>query len=202
MPKPKKRKTKKKKQRSKKIIYSDQWGEIAEYTNYRDTRPGKKGRYVSAKIIKRLKKHKPEKEVIQYRSVNGKRVGVPIYKRLPSKKVLKTTAPGAFENNEGLIYDSLKDTNLFTEVSRAERGLINIRGISEDGETVRLQADFIFGDKNRDLQLTYQIRMLLAKAGYRTQYNIEIVKCSGKTRNISRKLIPVNNLQVTVTLMR
>jgi hypothetical protein len=189
---------------SKKVIYSDQWGEVVELTRFRDQRPGKKGRFVSAKSAARIKRYPPEREVRQYRAVRrGKmwvRMGEPIERR-ERHTFMKTTYPGSVADYEGNIYDSLRQTNILTRVGRASRFLVNIRGRTEAGEEVRLQTDIrTFGDHNQSEQLVIAIQRFLASQGFRTQYNIDLVQFKWTSRAHARRLTPLVGTQFTVTL--
>lgn len=181
----------------KKIVYSDRWGQIVEYTRYRDTRPGKQGRFVSAKQAKRLRKYKAVPEVSQYRYADGHRYE-PIQITRPHQQI-KSTYPGAVIDYEGSIYEMVRDTNLFTQISKAETAFVNIRGYY-GGEEVRIQGDFKLGERHQAEQLTMFIKQLLADHGFRTQYNLKLVQMSGKARREAAKLEELDDIQITTTI--
>jgi len=182
----------------KKTIFKDEWGEITEYTRFR----GKGGRFVSDKWGKRaLKKKKPwiKKETVQWRSRKGKRTEK-ISIQTPDV-VMKKTYPGGIDSVEGDIYEALRNTNIFTQVARAQTAHINIRGQREDGRYIRLQGEITIGGKNQDMQLMMAVKEIMASAGYRTYYSLQVVK-SPKLRRQVAKLQPLMDTTFTVTLYK
>lgn len=182
---------------AKKIRFSDEWGQIVEYKRYRDSRTGKflKDRTRVAAKFKRA-------ETIQYRYVGGKRFGEPVYK-LTGKEIRKTTLPGGVMDNEGSIKESLRDTNIFTQVHRAKSALIHIRGLLPNGDMWRHQ--FVvkkFGDQNQSEQLVNAIYWGLASFGLRTNYNIEQVRFHWTKPRDARKREPLRAMQISVSLYK
>ncbi len=187
----------------KKTIYSDRWGEIREYTRFR----GKGGRFITEKYGKSKRgKTSPylKVETEQWRIVEDRlseRVSV-----LSPDRVLKTTFPGGLADNDYDIYNTLRDTNIFTQVSKAEKAFINIRAIDEKGQTVRLQGEIEVGDRNSDKQLAVAVAAIITEEGYR----IDEIYRPDESRNIharyKRKEWEENTLlrdaTVTVTLLR
>lgn len=179
-----------------KTLYIAEWGEVHEIVRYR----GVRGHYVSVAYARRwLGKRRISEEIEQWLIIDGKR-SQKIMRSTPSM-LMKTTYPGSVADNEGNIYASLENTNLFTQVSRANRALINIRGLDGSGNLVRLQGEITFGDSNQDEQLTMAVKQLMANEGYRTNYSLQIVR-SPKVRRASAKLEPLTETQFTVTLLR
>lgn len=180
------------------VVYSDQWGEIVEVTRYR----GKRGQFVSDRYGKRAaKERKPwiKSETRQWKIAEGKR-GEPITVRTPDV-LMKTTYPGSLADNEGDIYRTLEDTNLFTQVAKAQTALINIRGRDEEGRLVRLESEINVGRQNEDQQLTWAVRMLMAENGYRANYNLQVIRVASIRRRVA-KLIPLVDVQIAITLLR
>jgi len=114
--------------------------------------------------------------------------------------LMKETYPGSVADNEGNIYNSLEQMNVFTQISKAQTALVNIRGQDQDGRMVRFQSEINLGDRNQAQQLTWAVREILENEGYRTNYNLSIVK-THKARNRVRKLEPLIDMQIAVTLM-
>lgn len=148
----------------KKIAYSDEWGSIVEYTRYR----GKGGRYISDKWGKRaekLEKYWVKKETEQWRVSEGRRTEkISVF---TPDRLMKTTFPGGLADHDYDIYETLRDTNVFTQVSKARQALINIRGLDENGKVVRLQGEIVVGDSHQDQQLAYAINAIVLEADYR-----------------------------------
>lgn len=184
----------------KKIIYSDRWGQILEITRYRDTRPGKRGRFVAAKSVKRLKKHPPNEEIQQYRYAQGERYE-PINITRPSIQI-KSTYPGSVIDYQGNIWEMIRDTNIFTQISKASRALINVRGYGPDGREIKMQGEVELGERHQAEQLTMAAKELLASYGYRTQYNLELIRMSGKARREALRMNELEDTQFTITIMR
>lgn len=179
-----------------KVQYSDQWGEFVEYKRYR----GRKGRFVTAKYGRRATREgklRIVEEIEQWRIVSGKRTER-ILRATPSQ-VIKTTYPLSGPDHDGNIADMIENTNIFTQISKAETALINIRGRDQNGNVVRLQSQIKVGEHNQAQQLTWAVRQLLADDGYRTQYVLSIIRIQ-KVRNQAKKLEPLENLQITITL--
>lgn len=177
--------------------YSDKWGKIIEITRYRDTRPGKRGRFVKASSVKRFKKYAPTREVLQYREVDGKR-STPIKIETP-KKVIKSTYPGSPVDYQGAIYEMLEDTNLFTQIHAYSTAFINIRGFV-DGREIKIQGEMEIGAHKQAEQLTMFTRELLASYGLRTQYNLQVIQMTSKARREASRLNQIENMVITVTL--
>ncbi len=185
----------------KKTVYSDQWGEIREYTRYR----GKGGRFVSDKWG-RAQKHRDymKEEVVQWRVVEGRRTEK-ITVHTPDR-VLKTTFPGGLADNDYDMYKALRDTNILTQVSKAREAFFNIRGIDENGRLVRLQGDMKVGDRHSDKQLAVAVSAVINEEGYR----INELYSPDESRNIHvryrRKEWESNevlrDVTVSVTLLR
>jgi hypothetical protein len=181
----------------KKTLYSDEWGEIREYTRYR----GKKGRFISEKYARRQLKVGGRRivvEVEQWRIVEKKRTER-ILRSTPSL-LMKETYPGSVADNEGKIYESLEQMNVFTQISKAQTALINIRGTDQDGRSIRLQSEINIGDRNQAQQLTFAVRELMANEGYRTNYNLAVVR-QQKARNRAKQLTPLIDTQFAITLL-
>jgi len=188
----------------KKIIYSDEWGYIVEYTRFR----GKRGRYVSDAYGKRLRKGTwIKEETSQWRLSGGKvvkgklRGGKRVAKIMVSTPsvLMKQTYPGAVADADGMIFEAIRSTNLFTEVHKAQRALINIRGVNEQGEEVKIQSEITIGSRHQSEQLAYAVREMLAGEGYRTNYSLSVVKSQKLLRKV-KKLDPLIDMQFTVTL--
>jgi len=178
---------------------SGKWGKIIEITRYRDTRPGKRGRFVKASSVKKFKRWIPTKEVMQYHEVDGKR-STPIKIERPST-IIKSTYPGSPIDYQGGIFDMLEDTNLFTQIHRFSNAFVNIRGwIGND--PINIQGDVELGEGNETLQLTMFIKELLAGYGMRTQYNLNLIKMTSKARRNASQLDEVENMIITVTLKK
>jgi hypothetical protein len=177
-----------------KVQFSDQWGEFVEYKRYR----GRNGRFITAKYAKRwLSRRRITEEVEQWRIVGGRRTEM-IMRFTPSQ-IIKSTYPISDSDHDGNIADMIEQTNIFSQVSKAYTAFINIRGYDEEGKEIRLQSEITFGESNQHQQLTWAVRELLAGEGYRTQYALSIVKIQ-KVRNQVKKLEPLSNLKITVTL--
>jgi len=183
----------------KKTRYIDKWGKIIEITRYRDTRPGKRGRFVKSSSVKKFKRYPPTKEVMQYREVDGKR-STPIRIERPST-VIKSTYPGSPVDYQGGIFEMLEDTNLFTQIHNFSTAFVNIKGWIGDQE-IRLQGETELGDNNQAEQLTMFIKELLAGEGMRTQYSLTLIKMSSKARKAASKLDEVEFMEITVTLKK
>jgi hypothetical protein len=187
----------------KKSIYSDQWGEIIEYTRYR----GKGGRFVTekygrskkGKVSPYLKVEREQWRIVEKRRTEKISVQTP-------DRVLKTTFPGGFAEHEGNIYKTLEDTNIFTQVSKAEKAFFNIRGIDEKGRLVRLQGEITVGDRNQDKQLAVAVSAIINEEGYR----IDELYRPDESRNIHARYFKkdwkknelIRDISVTVTLLR
>ncbi len=180
----------------KRILYKDEFQEIREITRYR----GRKGRFVTEKYAKRwLGKRYIKVEKEQWRLTAGVR---PIrVQRVTPDVIEKRTYPGAVADNEGNIYATLEQTNVFTEISKVDRVLINIRGVDRDGNMVRLQSEKTIGRGHEDEQLMMAVKELMAGEGYRTNYNLSIVRIA-KVRRESAKLEPLIDTEFTITLLR
>lgn len=179
---------------AKRVIFSDEWGEIVEYKRYRSSKTGRLLKDNTRARFKRV-------ETVQYRYVGGKRFGDPISK-LTRGEVIKTTAPGRVADNEGGIWESLRDTNIFTQVHKAESALINIRGQLPNGELFRHQFPVTFGNKNQAEQLTIAIYWELASFNLRTNYNIEQVRFKYTSPRDARRRDPLIDLQISVSLFK
>lgn len=182
---------------AKKITFSDEWGQIIRYIRYRDSRTGRllKDKTRVPPKFKRV-------ETVEYRYVDGKRFGEPIYK-LTKKETRKTTIPGGIADNDGSIKESLRDTNIFTEVHKARSALINIRGMLPNGETWRHQFSVDkFGDQNQSEQLVNAIYWELASFNLRTNYNIDHVRFKYTSPRDARRRDPLKAMQISVTLLK
>ena len=177
---------------AKRVFYKDEWGEIIEYKRYRSTKTGRLLKDNTRSRFKRV-------ETVQYRYVDGRRFGEPVEK-LTRGEVIKTTAPGRFADNEGGIWESLRDTNVFTQVHKAESAFVNIRGRLPNGELFRHQFPVTFGEKNQAEQLTLSIYWELASYNLRTNYNIEHVRFKYTSPRDARRRQPLTDLQISVTL--
>ncbi len=185
-----------------KKIYSDVWGEIVEYTKYR----GRKGRFVSYKYGRR-NRDKPgiTEETEQWKIVEGKRTERISY--TSPKKVIKTGYPGLFADTDGNIYDALRITNILSQIHTAREAIINIKGITEDGKTIRLQSSIKVGQRNQDEQLAIGVRELIREEGYRTdfnfdQYELKVIREKEGNKGV-RQAISADRLfdiQISVTL--
>lgn len=188
------------------IEYTSKWGSIISFSRWRDTRPGKKGRFVSPRNVHKLKKYEPAEYKYQYRvSASGKRIGSPIFVEGP-KYVVKKTFPGSIESYGGKISEAIEDTNITMRLHLYKKVFFNISGKTADGKIVRFQGTKIIGQVNQDQQLVIAIQSLLEKHGFRTQYNIELVRYGRKGRKgkssmaHSRRLEPLDNMKFTMTL--
>ncbi len=182
----------------KKIIFSDKWGQIVEYVRYR----GKHGQFVTDKYGKRAIKTKDyiTSNTEQWRISGGKRIAK-IYMQRPNL-LMKTTYPGAVGDYNGHIWDSIRSTNLFTEIHKAERALIHVTGQNQRGERVRMQSELEVGSRHQSEQLAFAIRTMLENEGYRTNYDLKLIKMSERVRRKARKLDPLLDVQFTVTLFQ
>lgn len=182
----------------KKVIHSDQWGEVVEYTRYR----GKGGRFVSAKYgrSKRAPAYiKVERE--QWRISEGRPVEK-ISVQSPDR-ILKQTYPGAVADNENDIWESLRSTNVFTQISKASKALFNVRGINRRGQEVRLQGEITLGESNQDQQLAMAINEVLRESNYGEENYYGLMKAAVTGRRTKRKpKLGLIDTQITVTLLR
>ena len=177
--------------------YSDRWGIIIEITRYRDTRPGKRGRFVKASSVKKFKRWIPKREVEQYREVDGRR-STPI--RIErAGTVIKSTHPGSPIVYQGGIFEMLEDTNVFTQIHAFRTAFVNIRGWIGQQE-VKLQGEMEIGEHHQAEQLTMFIKELLASYNMRTQYNLKLIKMSSRSRRAASQLDEVEDMTITVTL--
>jgi hypothetical protein len=182
-----------------KPIYADKWGKIIEITRYRDTRPGKRGRFVKASSVKKFKRWLPKREVELYREVGGKR-STPIKIERPST-IIKSTYPGSPEDYDGNIFEMLEDTNLFTAIHSFSTAFVNIRGWIGTQE-IKIQGEFELGEHNQAEQLTMYVKELLASYNMRTQYDLKVIKMSSKSRRAASQLDEVEDMTITVTLKK
>jgi hypothetical protein len=186
----------------KKLLFSDEWGQIIEYKRYRDSRTGR-----LLKDKTRVKQRFKRVETVQYRYVGGKRYGSPIYK-LTNTQVIKKTFPGGVSDNNGLISESLRDTNILTQVHKAKYALVNIRARKLDGDIWRHQFRVpgenreSFGAQNQAEELIVAIYWELASEGFRTNYNIDLVKFKWTRPRDARKRKPLTDMQISVTLFK
>ena len=183
----------------KKTIYLDEWGEIVEYTRYR----GKGGRFVSAKYGRSKKGAsspylKIEKE--QWRVSEGRRTEKIAIQSVD--RIMKTTYPGSVADNENDIWESLRSTNIFTQISKAKKVLFNVRGINRRGQEVRLQGEITLGEHNQDQQLAMAINEVLQENNYGEENYYGLMKAKIKGRSTRQPKIGLSDTQITVTLLR
>lgn len=176
---------------AKKLVYSDEWGQIVEYKKYR----GKNGRFLKDKSRAKIK----HLEIVQYRILNGKRFGSPIYARRRGS-LIKTTWPGLIQEENGSIKESLRATNILTEVDRASRALVNIRGQLPDGSMWRHQFEKELGEGHESEQLINAIYWELASFGLRMNYNINLVRFIHTSPRDARKRAPLKIPEISVQL--
>lgn len=185
----------------KKLIYSDEWGEVRETIRYR----GKKGRFISDKYGRRAKKQgKPYiKEIVeQWRIANGKRIARIMY--ASPDLIEKTTHPGAVADADGHIYDAIRTTNIFTEIHKANSAQFWIRGYNRQGEYIQLHGQVErFGKHNQTLQLVMAIESVLEEEGYgekkKDKYYERLIKhVRGRERTDNPK---IGLTQTSITVM-
>ena len=185
----------------KKTIHHADWGEVVQYTRYR----GKGGRFVSEKWGRRIVKERrryAKEETEEWILREGRR-----FEKISvqtSERVMKTTMPYALMDAEEHIYDALRSTNLFTQVSQARTAIINIRGRNRVGDLVRMQGEITLGEKNQDMQLTFAIEKMLEDEGYGDPdyYNTSAsLRLHVRGRKTRRPKIKLTDTQFTVTLL-
>jgi hypothetical protein len=186
----------------KKIIYSDEWGQIIEYTRYR----GKGGRFVSDKYGRRRAKVSStiKTEIEQWRVSEGRRTEK--ISVLTPDRIMKVTFPGGLADHDYDIYETLRDTNIFTQVSKAQTALINIRGYDKNGNLVRLQDEIKVGEHNQDKQLAVAVSAIINESDYK----IEEMYQPDESRNIHARYYKkdfkefslLQDVSINVTLMR
>jgi hypothetical protein len=183
----------------KKTLYSDEWGEIREYTRFR----GKGGRFVTAKYGRSKKGQaspylKTEKE--QWRISEGHRTER-ITIQSPDR-VMKSTYPGAVADNENDIWESLRSTNVFTQIGKAATAIFNVRGINRRGQEVRLQGEITLGEHNQDQQLAMAINEVLRDNNYGEENYYGLMKARVRGRTTRRSKTGLTDTQISVTLLR
>lgn len=181
----------------KKTLYSDQWGEVVEYTRYR----GKGGRFVTTKYGR--SKRAPayiKKEVEQWRISEG-RITEKILVESPDR-IMKKTFPGAVADNENDIWESLRSTNIFTQISKASKAIFNVRGINRRGQEVKFQGEITLGEHNEDQQLAMAINEVLLDNNYGEENYYGIMKAGVRGRATKKARLGLIDTQITVTLLR
>ena len=189
----------------KKIIYSDKWGKILEVTRYRDTRRGKKGRFVSDRNAKRLLKGRPAVhpriETAQYRIPAGETkpdYEAPHVVFRPPNYLMKSTFPEAEIDYQGNIFDMIEATNFFTQIGRGAWVSYQIRAWDDDKEKwVYGRGKIKLGPRHQAEQLTWAIAETIDNMQY--EVSIQWDK-SSKVRDAT--ITGLTDITITTALMR
>ena len=207
----KKKKVKKKRRGSRRgpktittVLDRSRYGDMIEVRRFHDMRPGKRGRLVHPSDVRKIAlRYEPQEEIMHYRVYpSGKKIGAPVYRRFLGT-VTKKTFPTALEYYGGNIFEAIRDTNIMTEVHEAKRATLHVRGLNPNGQLVRFQSTIKLGRNNQHKQLVVTMRALMAKHGYRTQYNLNLVQYSRHgSRYKSARLKELDQVTFTITLFK
>lgn len=190
----KKRSTGKRK-RSRKAPRKVRTGLVTQ-TKYRD----KKGRFTKKKKGAKVERYEYRVDELG-KILIGRRVS-------REKKVTKFLREVDLDRDNGLIKEAFGRINVYTEAPYAKEIDVFIKGYTESGREVNLKQSLDLSEVRKkgeinDL-LVYKIVNLLSENGYRTNYNLDLIKWSGKMtkRRDAASREPLRDLTISVRIRK